>query len=367
MRRTGKATLLGASAMVAVLVASGCDRTSTAPPDPPSRESTTRPSPRQDGSTQPTAAQVFRRGHLKSYASRDGVETLTVWELCATRCRLTWVLSGAASEAVVGDAGVGAIPTIDASRNGYVVKAFGRPGFVVRPDGTSLPLQESPTPQNINAGTVILGLDPGRTQLTAVNPADGTTWELPAHPENTSIYETVVSGGGTVWAIPNKQGGADLRLLRLRAGRWRSIPMSGLYPADTTQQGIVTTSRAPTRIAIAATYGNAVTPPVVVLVSIDAGQNWHRFIGRGLPFAPGDSMAVAGDTLYLSEAGGQVWRTVDPRWDRLERVPGLHGVIGVQPAGDRVIAWRWRRDELVSIDPTGRVHTIAFKERDPKA
>lgn len=360
--RVGIATLLTASAMAGVLVASGCDRTSTGSADTPSREPTTSPSPRQAGSSPPTAAQVFRRGQLQSYASRNGLETLTVWELCAIHCRQYWVLSGAAPGAIVGDAGVGAIPAVTASRNGYVVKAFGRPGFVVRPDGTTLPLQEGTTPLQINAHTVILR--PDRRHLTAVDLAHGTTWELPTRPGNTSIYETAVSGGGTVWAIPNEQG-ADLRIFRLRGRQWRTIPMSGLYPADTIQQGIVTTGQAPTRIAIAATYGHAVTPPVIVLVSTDAGQNWHRLIDHGLPFPPGDSMAVAGETLYLAEAGERVWRTVDPSWTRLERVPGLHGVIGLQPAGDRVIGWRWRLSELVSIDQMGRLHVIAFKERGP--
>lgn len=345
--------------MAVVLVASGCDSTSNAPTDTPSRESTTSPSPKQAGSSPLTAAQVFRRGQLKTYASRNGLETLTVWQLCDFHCSHHWVLSGAAPEAIVGDAGGTAIPAVTASRDGYVVKAFGRPGFVVRPDGTTLPLQEGTTPRQINADTVILR--PDRGTLTAVDPEYGTTWELPARPGNTSIYTTLVSGGGTVWAIPHKQG-EDLRILRLRGGRWRTMPMSDLYPADTIQQNIVTTGQAPTRIAIAATYGHAMTPPVLVLVSTDDGQNWHRLIDHGLPFSPGDSMAVAGETLYVAGAGGRIWRTVEPSWTRLERVPGLHGVSGLQPAGDRVIGWRWRLSELVSIDQTGRVHVIAFKQ-----
>jgi len=309
------------------------------------------------------AAQVFRRGHLKSYASRNGLETLTVWELCAARCRQYWVLSGAAPEAIVGDTGLRTIPAITASRRGYVLKAFDQPGFVVRPDGTTLPLQGGTTPLQINADTVIL--QPQRGELTAVDPAHGTTWELPARPGHTSIFKTAVSGGGTVWAIPNEQG-ADLRIIRLRGGQWRSISMSGLYPADTIQQDIATTGQTPTRIAIAATYGHAVTPPAMLLVSTDAGQNWHRLVDQGLPFSLGDSMAIAGDTLYLAEVGGRVWRTVEPSWTRLELVPGLHGVTGLQPAGDRVIGWRWRSNELVSIDQTGRVHVIAFKQRTAK-
>lgn len=172
-----------------------------------------------------------------------------------------------------------------------------------------------------------------------------------------------MSGGGTVWAIPHGAPGADLKVIRLRGGQWRSISMSGLYPADTIQQDIATTSRTPTRIATAATYGRAMTPPAMLLVSTDAGQNWHRLVDHGLPFSLADSMAIAGDTLYLADVRGQVWRTVVPRWTRLELVPGVHGVTGLQPAGDRVIAWRWRFNELVSIDQTGRVHVIAFKQR----
>ena len=57
---------------------------------------------------------------------------------------------------------------------------------------------------------------------------------------------------------------------------------------------------------------------------------------------------------------------VSPSWTRLERVPDLHGVIGLQPAGDRVIGWRWRFNELVSIDQTGRVRVITFKQRTGK-
>lgn len=357
-----RVSLVSAAVMAGVLLTSGCGRGSTGAPDAPSRESTTSASTQQAGSTPLTAAQVFRRGELRGYASRDGRETLTVWEVCADGCRHHWVLSGGARAAIVGDAGRRAIPAVTAGRKGYVVKAFGRPGFVVRPDGTTLALREGTGPQRIHADTVIL--PPRRGRLTAVNPARGTSWQLPALPGRTSIYQTAVSGGGTVWAIPHEQG-TDLTLRRLRGGQWRSISMSGHYPADATQQGIVTTTRAPTRIAVAATYGRAVTPPTLLLVSTDAGRTWHRLTDHELPFRLADSMAVAGDTLYLAGAGGRVWRTVDRSWTRLERVPRLRGATGLQPAGGRVIAWRWRRSELVSIDRAGRVDVIASKRRSP--
>ncbi len=357
------AALLIASVIAGVVVVGCSDLTSTAPPVTPLSESTTSPS--GSPSTSPTtitSEQVFRRGELMKYASRNGLETLTVWELCAPQCRQYWVLAGARPEAIVGDAGVGPIAAVTASRKGYLVETFGRPGFVVRPDGTTLPLQRGRTTLPINADTVILR--PGRGQLTAADPADGVTWKLPATPENTSVYKTAVSGSGTVWAIPSEQG-ADLSILRLQGGLWRSISMAGLYPADSIQQGIVTARQAPARVAIAATYGSALTPSALLLVSTDAGQQWHRLIDDQTPFTLGDSMAIAGDTLYLATTGGRVWRTVDPAWTRLEPVRGLRGVIGLQSAGDRVIGWRWRRGELVSIDQLGRVQVFAFKHPSP--
>lgn len=364
--RIRSAALLIAFVIAGVLVVGCSDLTSTAPPVTPLSESSTSPSTSPTaspaGSILITSAQVFRWGHLLSYASRNARETLTVWELCAPQCRQYWVLAGSRPEAIVGDAGVGAIAVVTASRKGYVIEAFGRPGFVVRPDGTTLLLQRGKTTLPSNADTVILR--PGRGQLTVADPANGATWKLPSTPENTSVFKATMSGSGTVWAIPSEQG-ADLSILRLQGGQWRSISMAGLYPADSIQQGIVTARQAPARIAIAATYGRALTPPALLLVSTDAGQHWHRLIGDQTPFTLGDSMAIAGDTLYLASAGGRVWRTVDPNWTRLEPVRGLRGVIGLQPAGDRVIGWRWRRSELVSIDQTGRVQVIAFKQRSP--
>lgn len=359
-----RVALLSALMMASAFVVGACDRTSSDTPEGSLGESITTTSSPRVRPTLLTAAQVFRRGDLKSYASRNGVETLTVWEVCgsaSSRCRRFWVLSGATPEAVVGDAGVGAIPAITASSDGYVVKAFGRPGFVVRPDGTRLPLREGTAPPRVTGDTVILR--PHGHELTAVDPARGTTWELPARPGGISIFDTAVTSGGDVWAIPGVAQGADLELLRLQDGRWHAIPMSDLYRNDTTQQQIASTRRAPNRVAVSATYGHAESPPAMVVVSTDAGRNWHRLIGHGLPFRLGDSMAIAGETLYVATVGGQVWRTVDPGWTRFERVPGLHGVIGLQPAGDRVIGWRWRSSELVSIDHTAQWHVIAFEQR----
>ncbi len=346
-----------------VLVLSGCDRTSSDSPDGSSREPVTTTSSPRVRPISLTAAHVFRRGELKSYASRNGVETLTVWEVCgsaSSRCRQFWVLSGAAPEAVVGDAGVGAIPAVTASSDGYVVTAFGRPGFVVRRDGTTLPLREGAAPPRMTGDTVILR--PHQQELTAVDPAEGATWELPARPGGISVFDAAVTGDGVVWAIPGAAKSADLEILRLLDGRWDAIPVSDLYPNDTIQQQIATTRRSPARVAVSATYGHAETPSAMLIVSTDAGRSWHRLIGHGLPFRLGDSMAIAGDTLYVATVGGQVWRTVDHGWTRFEPVPGLRGVVGLQPAGDGVIGWRWRSGELVSIDHTARWHVIAFEQ-----
>lgn len=343
----------------AVLVVTGCEPAATPVPVTPAPESPMSPSASPPQASLPPAAQVFRRGRLQSYASRDGVETLTVWELCDADCHLFWVLSGAAPGAIVGDAGSGAVPAVRASRSGYVVAGFGRPAFVVRPDGTTHELERAPTPGRVDADTVIL--PPLRGELTAVDTDRGTTWQLPARPANASIHQTAVSDG-TVWALP-RAGRGGLKVLRLRDGRWGSLPMADLYPPDTVQQGIVAAGWPRTRIAVASTYGRAVTPPAVVLVSTDAGQGWRRLVADGSPFALGDSMAIAGDTLFLGGAGGRVWRTTGPSWTGVVPVAGLRGVVGLQAAGDRVIGWRWRSDELVSIEPSGRFELIRFARR----
>lgn len=350
---TFRAALVIASATASVLLLSSCERSATTSTAPPSHEPPASPS----GAHAVTAEHVLRRGHLSSYASRDGRETLTVWELCRSACRLYWVLSGTATEPIVGDAGRGAIPAVTASRAGYVVKAFARRGFVVRPDGTTIPLRKAATPEQVGDDTVIL--QPRRRELTAVNPARGTTWQLPARPGGASIYEAEVGAGGEVWAIPSEPSG-DPSILRLQGGQWHAISTAGLYPADTIQQDIVTTRRAPVCIAVVATYGHQETPPARLVVSTDAGRTWHRLVDDGRPMTLGDSSAIAGDTLFLGGAHGHVWRTVDPSWTRLERVPRLQGVGGLQPAGRGVIGWRWRSSSLVSIDPQGRWHEIRF-------
>lgn len=355
MSSGGRVLVVGSWLAIAVLVVMGCEPAQTPVPQKSGHESaqTSATSPPSSTSS-PTASELLHRGRLQSYASRDGVETLTIWELCDTGCHVFWVLSGATPAPVIGDAGSGAVPAVMASRPGYVVAAFGRRAFVVRPDGTRRGLEPATAPGRVDADTVIL--PPRRGELTAVDADSATTWQLPGRSADASTYATAVSGG-TVWALP-QSGRGGLAVLRFRDGRWDSLPMSGLYPPDSVQQGIAAAGWPRTRIAVVTTHGNAETPPAIVLVSTDAGHTWRRLVEDGKPFAFGDSMAIAGDTLFLSGAGGRVWRTTGPDWTGVEPVPGLRGVVGLQPAGKRVIGWRWRANELVSIDRPGRFDLI---------
>lgn len=306
--------------------------------------------------------QVVAAGNLYSYGSAGSGALVTVWQVCvhgSTYCRYAWRLADPDGWIAIGDAwtGDGATgPQVVPAANGYLLTAWNRHPLVLALDGTVSPSHPGP-PQWVEDRIGVVRQ--GEAGLAAVDPQTGTRWSLPLPPGSDAVAEASVAADGTVWALPAFAGPGKVEVSRLRGGRWQSHEIRGPRPSLAVP-GLLAVAGAgttPTHVAVLSTYDGATSMPVGVLaVSDDAGRSWRRLTEAQLPFDTVDSMAVAGDTLFVADPAGRVWRTDGAAWDRFTALPGVRAV-GLAPGGDRVLAEvaGGNRPRLVWIDAAGDV------------
>lgn len=308
-----------------------------------------------------SAEQIVARGELYSYGSGGSGTVLTVWGACVDHhlhCRYAWRLS-TGTGAVVGLTGSGgSAPAVHAAGGRYVVKAWNRPGIVVRPDGSVAELHQV-APGTLGPASMVVRSGP--VGLSVVDAENAGSWRLPRPAGTEGFVEGAVGSGPVVWTLPMDSGGGTVQVRwRTGDGAWHThvVATGGIMhvPADLAVSG--------RRVAALSSFDGATVSPVGTLaVTTDGGATWTH-LGKGdVPFATVDSMAAtATGVLFVAEPDGSVWRSSDGSWTRFVKVAGVGPVDGLEPAGADVLArTATAKAGLDLVSPDGTVTPVTVR------
>ena len=319
------------------------------------------------------AQQVITTGRLFSYASGGSGELVTVWQVCVhdwSYCRYAWRLADPNGQRAIGvtwSGGGSDGPVVTAAGGSYLLTAWNKRGFLLSPNGAATALHPGAREPLAGRGGSVAVVRSGKVGLDAVDTRTGATWPLPLPPGADAVIEGGVAANGTLWALPAFAGPGRVEVDWLAGDRWHAHQLTGAagsrlaVPGGLVQWG---TTSSPTRVAVLSTFDGAMSSPVGVLaLSSDSGTSWRQLTRTDVPFGTVDSMAAdAAGALYVADVHGRVWRSVDGRWDRFTRVPGLRRANGLQPAGEGVLAevGGGTQARLVMISG-GEVHPVAAR------
>jgi len=307
-----------------------------------------------------TAASVIEEGQVLGFVSTGPGQLLVVWEQCANRnpgCRQAWELRSLRSEM----SGLLRLKLVgylfDASEfapagRDYIIKGAatnGQPGMILHPDGTITRLHAGPK-QPFRPRDVLVWSSPSAWAAFA-DPRTGDVW-TPAKPDLPDVEYaqpgTQVDDNGTPWVLTIYDVNPAPQIVWRDSSGWHARHRGAATAIWNRPDGST----------------QVITVGSALHLTTNGGVTWHTYPGSDFPFHPKSVTSVAADssgTLYVVDGSGHVWRSTDTSWIHFTRMMRGTTVVGVQQAGDSVLAQLGSTKVRVKVVwLSGSTHTAAI-------
>ncbi len=279
------------------------------------------------GATPPTPVPIRKPAtteSLRTFAAAPDGSVLTIWQRCRARdthCRYRWLLSNGSR---VREGAISfAEPWAARAGDRFVVTAVDGSGFLLTTGGHGQPITWG---RPDFAPTGFVGAHQG---LAAVD--DRGRIAYPPAPPGAMLQNAAVADDGSVVGLA--ASGRRTCLVALSPGSGWRWTTGGTLPGSLAGGLALSGTHA---AAISSSDGATILPVEGMAVSTDTGRDWTRIPKAALPFRSLDSMAAAGDTLFVADAEGRLYRSAAADWTRFTRLP-TGRVTGLTSAGDHVV------------------------------